>query len=338
MTPIAERRVADSPAFSGEIGARYEPLVMRGLVADWPAVKQAAQSPQALAGYLAGFDSGKPVDTLLAPASVKGRIFYSENMAGFNFTRNASTVSAVAEQLLRYAPFDNRPMLAVQSALIADCLPGFVAENRLAILDPSIAPRIWLGNRVVTPAHFDESSNVACVVSGRRRFTLFPPEQIANLYVGPLDYAPTGTPISMVDIRTPDLVRFPRFAEALAHAQVTELEPGDAIYIPALWWHHVESLDKFNMLVNYWWRGAPGTPGMGDSALDCLLHSLLTLRHLPAEQRKAWGAIFAHYVFDADPHSAGHIPAQRRGILGDMTPDFRRQVRAFLMKQLDAKK
>jgi hypothetical protein len=190
----------------------------------------------------------------------------------------------------------------------------------------------------VTPAHFDESSNVACVVSGRRRFTLLPPEQIANLYVGPLDYAPTGTPISMVDFRAPDLVRFPRFAEAMAHAQVTELEPGDAIYIPALWWHHVESLDKFNMLVNYWWKGAPGAPGTGDSALDCLLHSLMSLRHLPLEQRKAWSAIFAYYVFDADEESVVHIPAARRGILGDMTPDFRRQVRAFLVKQLEAKK
>ena len=134
------------------------------------------------------------------------------------------------------------------------------------------------------------------------------------------------------------MCRFPRFAEAMAHAQVAELEPGDAIYIPALWWHHVESLDKFNMLVNYWWKGAPGAPGTGDSALDCLLHSLLSLRQLPAEQRKAWAAIFAHYVFDADAQSAAHIPEHRRGILGEMSPDFRRQVRAFLVKQLEGRK
>ena len=324
--------------FADQIATRYQPAVLRGLVAGWPAVAHARQSPRSIATYLADFDSGKPVDTLLAPASAKGRIFYNENLTGFNFTRNASTIKAVAEQLLRYAAFDNRPMLAVQSALISDCLPGFGAENRLDILDASIQPRIWLGNRVVTPAHFDESSNVACVVSGRRRFTLFPPEQVANLYVGPLDYAPTGPPISMVSFIEPDYERFPRFREALAHAQVAELEPGDALYIPALWWHHVESLDKFSMLVNYWWKGSPGAPAGSDSALDGLVHALLSLRHLPPEQRRAWGTIFAHYVFDADPRSMEHIPEHRRGILGDMSPDFRRQVRAFLVKQLEGKK
>ncbi len=337
MTPIAEWRGVDPARFAGEIATRYQPGVLRAVVDDWPAVARARQSPRSIATYLADFDSGKPVDTLLAPASANGRIFYNENLTGFNFTRDASTIKAVAEQLLRYAAFDNRPMLAVQSALIADCLPGFGAENRLALLEPSIAPRIWLGNRVVTPAHFDESSNIACVVSGHRRFTLLPPEQVSNLYIGPLDYAPTGTPISMVSFREPDYERFPRFREALAHAQVADLAPGDALYIPALWWHHVESLDKFNMLVNYWWKGAPDAPLKTDSALDCLVHALLNLRHLPPEQRAAWGTIFAHYVFEAHEESAAHIPGHRRGILGDMPPDFRRQVREFLVKQLEGK-
>ena len=62
----------------------------------------------------------------------------------------------------------------------------------MALLDEKILPRIWLGNRITTPAHVDEWNNVGCVVAGRRRFTLFPPEQITNLYIGPLDFAPTG--------------------------------------------------------------------------------------------------------------------------------------------------
>lgn len=337
MTAIAEWRGVDRAKFADEIATLYQPAVLRGLVDGWPAVARARQSPQAIAAYLTGLDSGKPVDTLLAPASAKGRIFYNDNLTGFNFTRNASTIKAVVEQLVRYAAFESRPMLAVQSALIADCLPGFLAENSLDLLDPSIAPRIWLGNRVVTPAHFDESSNIACVVSGRRRFTLFSPGEVANLYVGPLDYAPTGTPISMVSFREPDFERFPRFREALEHAQVAELEPGDALYIPALWWHHVESLDKLNMLVNYWWKGAPGAPVKWDSALDCLVHALVNLRHLPADERKAWATIFAHYVFEAGDDCAAHIPEHRRGILGDMSPEFRRSVRAFLVKQLEGK-
>jgi len=86
---------------------------------------------------------------------------------------------------------------------------------------------IWLGNRTCIAPHFDNTENLACVVGGRRRFTMFPPEQIRNLYVGPLDLTPAGQPISLVDVRNPDLSRFPRFAEALAAAEVAELAPGD---------------------------------------------------------------------------------------------------------------
>jgi hypothetical protein len=143
---------------------------------------------------------------------------------------------------------------------------------------------------------------------------------VANLYIGPLDFAPTGAPISMVSLSEPDFERFPRFRDALAAGQVAELGPGDAIFIPTLWWHHVESLMAFNVLVNYWWR-ASGMPKVGaPSALDCMLHCLLKFRDLPPTHRAAWGALFQHYVFnEADP--AEHIPAHRRGVLGTLTEE-----------------
>jgi hypothetical protein len=341
-TSIASGRIeefhdVDRETFATRIATRYQPAVMRGVVGDWPAVRRAGESMESVARYLDALASDKTVDVLLAPPQARGRIFYNDAMTGFNFTRHRSPISEVNAKLVRYAAFDNRPMVAVQSALIAECLPGFEAENALKILDPSIQPRIWLGNKVITPAHFDESNNVACVVSGRRRFTLFPPEQVANLYVGPLDYAPTGTPISLVSFKEPDLARFPRFADALAAAQVAELAPGDALYIPALWWHHVESLDKYNILVNYWWHGEALAPSKTDSALDALVHAIVNLRHLPPEQREAWAAIFAYYVFGADHDPAAHIPAHKRGVLGKLSPEFVQQMKAFLVKQLERK-
>ena len=108
---------------------------------------------------------------------------------------------------------------------------------------------------------------------------------------------PTGTPISLVSFREPDFARFPRFREALSAAHVAELEPGDAIYIPPLWWHHVESLDPLNALVNYWWKGAPDAPIDAPSAIGALRQSLEAFRHAPAEQRAAWQALFGHFVF-----------------------------------------
>ena len=331
---IREWRGVDAKTFREEIATRYEPAVLRGVVADWPAVRRALESPAALCDYLAAHDRGATLDAIRTPPSAKGRIFYNEALSGFNFTRERATVTQILERISKYAAMANPPAVAAQSALLSGCLPGFAAENAMPLLDDSVQPRIWLGNAVVTPAHFDESGNIAAVVAGRRRFTLFPPEQISNLYIGPLDFAPTGTPISLVSFREPDLARFPRFRDALAAAQVAELAPGDALYIPKLWWHHVESLERLNVLVNYWWKGNPAAPRDGASALDCLYHCLLNFEHLAPAERAAWGAIFEHYVFNAKSDPAAHIPAARRGVLGTISAERAREIRAFLVDKL----
>jgi len=329
-----EEAEAAGAAHLGEAASARRPLVLRGAVASWPAVRAGRESPAALAAYLARFDKGREVDAIRLPPSARGRIFYNEDMSGFNFTREKMSVSQAVERAMKNGRFGNSPALAVQSAPIPDCLPGFAAENVLELVDAAVVPRIWIGNAVVTPAHFDESSNIACVVAGRRRFTLLPPEQIANLYIGPLGNAPTGTPISLVSFREPDFERFPRFREALGHAFAAEMAPGDAIFIPPLWWHHVESLDPLNMLVNYWWKGSPAKPAQLPSALDGLLHAMLSLRALGPGEREAWRAIFEYYVFGDGDAASAHIPEARRGVLGDMSPEYRKSVRDFLVEQL----
>jgi hypothetical protein len=333
--PIREWHDVDERTFHEEILTRYEPAVLRGVARDWPAVRAALTSPAALSAYLAGFDSGSPVDAILMKPQARGRISYNDAMDGFNFAHNRLPVSAIIEQLSRYALFDEPPSVAVQSALVADCLPGFAAENRLSILDEAVAPRIWLGNRVTVPTHFDESSNVACVVAGRRRFTLFPPEQVGNLYIGPLDFAPTGAAMSLVHLAEPDFERFPKFRDAMATACSAQLGPGDAIYIPTLWWHHVESLDpKLNVLVNYWWNGALGNVARTSSAMDCLLHALLNIRPLAPELRTAWAAMFHHYVFDAADAQYAHIPDHKLGVLGRLSPEGTQRIRDLLAAKL----
>ncbi len=83
------------------------------------------------------------------------------------------------------------PAMAVQSEDIAELLPQFAAENRLALVR-GVRPRIWIGNRIRVAPHYDLKENVACCVAGRRRFTLFPPDQLANLYPGPFELTPGG--------------------------------------------------------------------------------------------------------------------------------------------------
>jgi len=331
---IAERYDVDDRIFREEIAIRYQPVVLRGYVKHWPAVQLAKTSTEAICGYLTELDSGSDVDAIMTPPQAKGRIFYDEAMNGFNYLRNRLPVSAIIEQLLRYRQFANPPAVAAQSALIANCLPGFLDDNSLSVLGPEVIPRIWIGNAVTTPAHFDDAHNIACVVSGRRRFTLFPPEQIGNLYIGPLDFAPTGAPISMVALNEPDFDKYPKFRDALKAARAAELEPGDALYIPPLWWHHVESLQACNILVNYWWGGAVGTADSIHSGSDSLMLALVNLKKRAPAYRQAWASIFNHYVFDSGHDLTAHIPPHRHGILGDMSAEQEQQVRSYLANKL----
>jgi len=338
LQSIPEWHDVDVETFRRDIATQYRPAVLRGLVKDWPVVRQSAASPEALCRYLIERDNGSDVDAIMTPPEAQGRIFYNAGMDGFNFLRNRLPISKVIEQVVRYSLFANPPAVAVQSALIASCLPGFLRDHSMPLLDDSVAPRIWLGNAITTPAHIDESDNIACAVGGRRRFTLFPPEQVRNLYVGPLDFNPTGTtPMSLVSFRQPDFERFPRFRDALAAAQVAQLAPGDAIFIPALWWHHVESLDPINVLVNYWWRDSAGAarPASG-SGLDCLLHCLLNLRGLAPAHLQAWRMLFDHYLFDPDSDPRGHIPPHRRGVLGELSPERAQEIRKTLAGKLQS--
>jgi hypothetical protein len=331
---IREFSALDAAAIRRDVLPDKRPAVFRRLVRDWPAVKHGLDSPAALVRYVNRFDSGKAVDALLTAPEIDGQIFYNEAMTGFNFLRNRLPLAAVADQVLRYAEFPQSPAVAAQSALIRDCLPGFSAENSLNIVDDNVLPRIWLGNRITTPTHVDEWNNIGCVVAGRRRFTLFPPEQIANLYIGPLDFAPTGAPMSLVSLRNPDFERYPRFREALAAAHTADLAPGDAIFIPPLWWHHVESLESFNVLVNYWWHDSKGDAALADSAFDALLHGILGIRALPPATRRAWAAFFEQYVFSDDTGAIAHIPEQRLGILGTLSAEQLAALRTHLAKRL----
>jgi hypothetical protein len=331
---VAEIARCDDAAIRRDVLSQVKPVVMRGLVAHWPAVRYGRTSPEAILGYLRRLDNGSLVNAILIPPEASGRLGYNAAMDGFNFARNRVTLSSVGERILRCSSLARAPAVAAQAARIDECLPGFVEENPLTVLDPSVRPRLWVGNIVTTPAHVDETHNIACVVSGRRRFTLFPPEQIANLYVGPVDFTPTGAPIALPSLIEPDFDRFPRLQTALRHAQVAELEPGDALYIPAMWWHQVESLSSCNVLVNYWWHPIAGEAVGASPVFDCLLHCMLTLRRMPPEVRAGWQAAFEHYIFGPDAPLRDHIPAERRGVLGEITPEVAQQIRARLLRRI----
>lgn len=324
-------RVAENVSveqFRADIFPANEPVLLKGLVADWPAVAEGRKSPDAMVRYIRRFDLGKPVETIMGQPEIEGQFFYNAKMDGLNFSKKPSSMGRSMDRILALRGQEKPPSIYIQSTPIAEFLPGFAAENVMTLAGESAAPRIWIGNRLTVQTHFDLKENIACVVSGRRRFTLFPPEQTPNLYPGPFELTLSGPPVSMVRLDAPDVDRYPRFREAMQHAVVADLEAGDALYIPYFWWHHVQSLEDFNVLVNYWWNEAGA--GLG-SPFDALLHALLNIRDLPDHERKAWKTMFDTYVFGCHGDPLAHLPVETHGTLGKHDERARQHVRMLLL-------
>lgn len=324
--PVRECFAVDSDIFSSDIAPAYQPVIMRNLVSHWPVVQAGLRSRDELLAYLKTYATNDFVKVFLGPPNINGRFFYNHDLSGFNFERREGPFKDVLERLAAIQHQQRPPAIYIGASKIPNVLPGFERDNTLGLISGDVQPNIWIGNAVNIPAHFDTSENIACAVAGRRRFTLFPPGQIKNLYVGPIDHNPAGQPISLASLQEPDLERHPRYEEALKHALVADLEPGDALYIPPLWWHNVESLDSLNILVNYWWENLTELTG---SPKHALIHSILTIGHLPPEQRRAWQEYFEHYVF-SEENPAEHIPTEKRGILSRLSPALARQLKNYL--------
>jgi hypothetical protein len=319
--------------FENKIQRSGQPAILKGYVKNWPIVKIAKQSNTELADYLNQNYAGGKVKYARLKAKFKGLFTYNEAFNGFNFKREIDEFPSFIKELLDAPKGKNSDTLALQSALLSEYFPGYSKDHIFELFDNDVEPRIWIGNNAVVAAHYDDAENIACAVAGRRKFTLFPPEQIDNLYLGPIDFTPAGAPISLVDFSAPDFIKYPRFKIALEHAYVAELEPGDALYIPSLWWHHVQSLADFNILINYWSGGAIG--GITKpSPLDIMLMSMVTIRDLPQHQKNAWRDYFDYYIFSDQTVKNEHIPKRNRGILGQLSEKQIKDITSWLLSQL----
>jgi hypothetical protein len=301
----------------GALVAAEQPVVVRGLVDAWPALAAGRQSPAALNAYLKAMDTGALVPVMEAPARTGGRFGYGADLREFAFSKRQAGLGETLDRIAALMGDPDAPFVAIQMLPLASHLPAFVAQNPPPLGLDRVMPRLWIGGPVRTQTHNDRDHNLACVIAGRRRFVLFPPTQVANLYVGPLDNPP---PLSLVDPEAPDLARFPRYRHAHAAAQAAWLEPGDALFLPKYWWHHVTSLDPYNAMVNWWW----GDTASGlERPNDVFLAALLALKALPAGERAYWKAMFDAHVFAADGDASAHIPDRLKGALGPMSPAFR---------------
>jgi len=252
-SPIQERLSPTPQQFRAEILPGGRPMVMRSIAGEWPLVIAARQDPAKSMAMLERSANATLTRVLRADPDVEGRFHYGQDTQSFNFVRGEGNVAGIM-LALREQESSTEPSSIAAQGLVADrYFAGFSRSHPMPLIPADVEPRVWFGNAAKVATHNDPIENVAVVAAGRRRFTLFPPSAEPDLYMGPHQPTPAGARISMVHVTAPDFERFPRYARALESAQVADLLPGDGIFIPRDWYHHVEALDRFNVLVNYWW-------------------------------------------------------------------------------------
>jgi hypothetical protein len=318
-----------------ELMAEGRPTILKGLARDWPLVRTG--SAAAAAAYLKSFYNGRRIVAFVARPELKGRFAYTDDATRLDFQADRGLLDDYLDRILAHLDDTQAPSFYIGSTDVDTYLPGFRRENDLVLNHPMFAsspPLVaaWIGNRTVALAHYDMSHNIACCLVGRRRFTLFPPEQVANLYPGPLEPTPGGQVVTMTDIDAPDFERFPRLKEALAAAEVAELEPGDVLFYPAMWWHQVQALESFNVMVNYWWTTVPD---FMDTPQTTLLHAILSLRDRPEPEKRAWRALFDYYIFGPAEQAGAHLPEAGRGMLGPLDEIKARRLRSLVLQRLN---
>ncbi|TPG20404.1 cupin-like domain-containing protein [Sphingomonas koreensis] len=327
---VAEVTVADAADLDRRLREADRPFVVRGLAADWPLVQAGRRSARDARDYLLARRKDVPFTVAVGMPGDDGRMFYDKEMQVNFRTLEAKLPEIFARIDALEAKGEVQPIY-LSSIDMHQFFDGLFEPNHVDLGDRSLMSSVWIGTRTRVAAHNDFPDNLACVAVGRRRFTLFPRDQFRNLYLGPVDNTPGGRAISLVDFHAPDLDQYPRFAEALAHAQVTELEAGDALYIPSMWWHHVEGLAAFNVLANFWWRESPRWLGQPQNALNL---AMMAIRDLPDDEKRHWRDMFDHYVFGNDEETVAHIPEDARGVLAPLTPETASRLRSFLLRQL----
>lgn len=270
------------------------PVLFKGLMKRWSMFRelQERQGIEAQMGLLAPHVGNPIVKFTATPAWVDGQLGYAADLKTRNSSIFKTTFARFAQLLVRCASTEGEHTIYMQSRVVP--WPTPLAERlrefaECCLLAPGRAS-LWIGSGgQVVNLHHDDKLNFMCILAGTKRITLFPPEAAADLYPGPLD-SPFGAPASYVTLLKPDLARFPRFSRALVQAHLAMLYPGDILYLPPFWWHHVESFGV-NIMLNGWFNMA--TPAAEHALRTELRRGVVLFAGESADERaRARAALF----------------------------------------------
>jgi hypothetical protein len=238
-TPIDRAEGLSVEDFRSRYSDRERPVVLVGVLRDWTIFK--TWTPDYLKAHL-----GKmPVKVARSPDG--GEYFNPDTgidhsrtlLLPFDeFVDRAFDPAAKEKLYLLQATTDELGPLAREIVIPDYARPPVLYNN------------VWIGSADnVTRCHYDMQDNLLAQIVGKKRVTLFPSRHMRKMY--PRSPFENKSNFSRVDVMRPDYERFPHFRDVPAYE--TQLEPGDMLYIPIHWFHHVLSLDAA-ISVNYWWR------------------------------------------------------------------------------------
>lgn len=229
------------------------PVILTRMIDDWPALERWTPA------YFKQRFGDVEVDVeLLEKARPGENASYLESMVTRSMT--------IADYIDRASDRSDGSIYAAQQPL-RTLLPDAVSDirpipylSRLLCRAAGTSELIWIGSRgCASGLHFDKAHNFNIQLHGRKKWVIFPREQ------QPLLYVPSTLPkshFSPIDFEQPDYARFPRYQRA------TPIEfdvlPGETLFLPVGWVHHVRTLE-FSIGLNLWWltwrqavRWAPG--------------------------------------------------------------------------------
>jgi lysine-specific demethylase 8 len=234
------------------LAGRRKPVVIRGMIDRWPALQR--WTPD----YLVDRCSDLEVDYVAEPrlpamsrrAAFEGRSRVHGTFKQFVealVDEDGPRVYVLLSNLLKRAP-----RLAEDFAPLEGCIPLSVPpflKRRLVR-----GPLLWIGPKdMVSPLHLDPEHNLFSQVFGSKEWLVFSPSDQRNLYVPWPEHPDAILNWSPIDVSSPDVDRFPRYARLTPYRHV--LEPGEMLYLPAGWWHGVR-YRGVAISVNMFWRDA----------------------------------------------------------------------------------
>lgn len=200
-------------------------------------------------------------DCMICPSNPKSKLYD----AGLKLKSNFKEVNMSAEEFFK--KFDNpyEDKYYYWYGKVPNNLRKDVAPNHFIWIDSkdekAFGLYIWLSESHLGPyIHYDQDHNFFVQVVGTKRFILFPPWEHDNLYPYPWIH-PFGHK-SQVHFDHPDIENLPNYKNV--QGRIAELNPGDVLYVPPYWWHHVRSHEKSVSLASWSESGIYSRMNYGD--------------------------------------------------------------------------